>query len=101
MDAGASVSIQLGNDGTYVRLVGDWDLSVAPRLRETLDSINARLHVIFDLSETTYLDSSTLRVLAEFKRRSVGLAGSTAVYYGTNDRARRLMSVSGAGAFLK
>ena len=87
-------------DGVHVRLSGDWDLSSAPRLREELDAVNAAGHVIFDLSELSYIDSSTLRALVEFKKRSSAQKGTTAVYYGDNEKARRMMSISGVTALL-
>ncbi len=100
-DGATDIAVFERDDGTHVTLVGDWDLSVAPRLRETLDAINAASHVIFDFSEMTYLDSSTMRVLVEFKKRSNSQLGTTAVFYGSNDRARRLMSISGVGALFR
>jgi anti-anti-sigma factor len=86
---------------TCVMLFGDWDLCEAPRLREVLDGVNASEHVVFDLAAVTYVDSSTLRVFVEFKARSKNLGGSTAVHYGGNDGARRLMTVSGVGMLLR
>ena len=83
-----------------VRFLGDWDLSTAPQLREALDSIDASGHVVFDFSELRYLDSSAMRVLIEFKKRSNSQLGSTAVYYGDNEKARRFMSISGVDTVL-
>ena len=91
---GPSLTIERQDGATSVALAGDWDLCEAPQLREALDGINASHHVLLDLTGVTYLDSSTLRVLAEFKQRSKSLGGSTAIYYGGNDRARTLMSLS-------
>ncbi|MBV8639484.1 MAG: STAS domain-containing protein [Candidatus Eremiobacteraeota bacterium] len=91
---GPSLTIERQDGATSVMLAGEWDLCEAPQLREVLDGINAAQHVLFDLTGVTYLDSSTLRVFAEFKHRSMGLGGSTAIYYGGNDRARRLMGLS-------
>ncbi len=94
------LEVHLDADGTHVRFSGDWDLSSAPRLREELDGVNAAAHVIFDFSEMAYIDSSTIRVLVEFKKRSSALHGTTAIYYGSNEKARRTMSISGVGALL-
>lgn len=96
-----SVVVELEDGATSVLLAGEWDLCEAPRLREALDNVNAAAHVVFDLTGVTYVDSSTLRVFVEFKKRSKLLGGSTAVYYGGNDRARTLLSLSGVGIFLK
>ena len=96
-----SLTVESREGATSVQLCGDWDLCEAPRLREALDAINAAQHVVFDLKEITYVDSSTLRVFVEFKQRSKTLGGSTAVFYGGNDRARRLMSLSGVGTMLQ
>lgn len=54
-----------------------------------------------DATSVSYVDSSTLRVFVEFKVRSKSVGGSTAVYYGGNDRARRLMGLSGVGTLLR
>ncbi len=94
---GGELLVSRSGDETRIGLRGDWDLSSAPRLREELDGVNAASPVIFDFSETTYLDSSTMRVLVEFKRRSSLQNGTTAVYYGDNEGARRIMSISGVG----
>ncbi len=89
------MTIERQDGTTSVLLAGEWDLCEAPQLREALDGINAAQHVLFDLAGVTHLDSSTLRVFAEFKQRSKSLGGSTAIYYGGNERARNLMSVAG------
>lgn len=85
-------------DQLRIVLEGDWDLCEAPRLREALDTVDARRKVIFDLSTTSYLDSSALRVLVEFKKRSLEMGGLTAIYYGENARAERVLSISGVGS---
>ncbi len=107
MEAGtsrASDAVELlvlpSDEEIRIGLRGGWDLSSAPRLREELDGVNAASHVVFDFSETTYLDSSTIRVLVEFKRRSSSQKGTTAIYYGDNERARRIFSISGVGTLL-
>ena len=98
--AGPSLTIERQDGTTSVLLAGEWDLCEAPRLREALDGINAAQHVLFDLAGITLLDSSTLRVFAEFKQRSKSLGGSTAIYYGGNEHARELMSLVGIAAAL-
>jgi anti-anti-sigma factor len=97
---GPSLTIERQDGETSVLLVGEWDLCEAPQLREALDGINAAQHVLFDFAGVTCLDSSTLRVFAEFKQRSKSLGGSTAVYYGANEQARKLMSLSGVATLL-
>jgi anti-anti-sigma factor len=98
---GPSMTVECANGTTSVLLAGEWDLCEAPRLREALDAVNASQHVVFDLAGITYVDSSTLRVFVEFKQRSKSLGGTTALYYGGNERARRLMSLSGIGTLLR
>ena len=98
--AGPSLTIERQDGTTSVLLSGEWDLCEAPQLREALDGVNASQHVVFDLTGISYLDSSTLRVFAEFKQRSKSLGGSTAIYYGGNERARKLMSIVGIAAAL-
>lgn len=95
--SGAVGEVRVAADAgeTRVSLRGDFDLSGAPRLREELDCVDAAKHVVFDLSGTTYLDSSAMRVLVEFKLRSNSQHGSTAIFYGENERARRLLSIGG------
>jgi anti-anti-sigma factor len=98
--AGPSLTIECQDGTTNVLLAGEWDLCEAPQLREALDGINASQHVLFDLAGVTYLDSSTLRVFAEFKQRSKSLGGSTAIHYGGNERARKLMILAGVATLL-
>jgi len=95
-----SLTIERQDGETSVLLAGEWDLCEAPQLREALDGINASHHVVFDFAGVTYLDSSTLRVFAEFKQRSKSLGGSTAIYYGGNERARKIMSLAGIATLL-
>jgi anti-sigma B factor antagonist len=67
--------------GLVVREEGDWtvlvvsgevDIATAPNLREKLHSLLAdgRLHVIIDLDEVTFLDSTALGVLVGVLKRA-------------------------------
>jgi anti-anti-sigma factor len=60
-------------DGTrdgvpVVELRGDWDISVAPRLKQRLDAFTSG-YVTVDLSRTTFVDSTIIGTLIDLQRR--------------------------------
>src|SRR5688500_3794273 len=56
---------QLANDGYIIALSGEVDLSPAPEFKQQLLEIIGKggKHVVVDLSDTTFIDSTTLGVL--------------------------------------
>jgi anti-sigma B factor antagonist len=56
---------QLANDGYIIALSGEVDLYTAPEFKQQLLEIIGKggKHVVVDLSDTTFIDSTTLGVL--------------------------------------
>jgi anti-anti-sigma factor len=60
----ANVSVEyVGDDVAVIRLVGEHDLASAPDLRERLESEAVARRVVVDVSDTEFLDSSTINAL--------------------------------------
>ena len=67
------IELDLRGDQAIVRMVGELDMGTAPLLRETVQkllepSLGVGV-VILDLSETTFVDSTGLGVLAASRQR--------------------------------
>ncbi|MGQ0824526.1 MAG: STAS domain-containing protein [Actinomycetota bacterium] len=71
MDDLARVQIVEGDDGTIVRIAGEVDISNVDRVRQEIESgvDDAVGRHVIDLSETTYLDSSGIRLLFSIEER--------------------------------
>jgi anti-anti-sigma factor len=54
--------------GTLVRVAGELDLATAPRLDDAISSVPPSSHLVIDLLECTFLDSSGVRTLASAGR---------------------------------
>lgn len=59
-------------DPPVLRLVGELDLTTAPRLHDAVEAELARepARLVLDLTPTTFLDSSGARTLAQLARRA-------------------------------
>lgn len=69
------VSVEDLDDRVVVRVVGALDLASAPSLRDVvLTAGQAQRHVLVDLTEATFLDSSGLKTLLTCVRRSTAQA---------------------------
>jgi len=67
----AKITVEAHDEGPVVRVAGEIDLSTSDDLRN--DIVHAVPHdahgVVLDLTETTYLDSSGIRLLFELAER--------------------------------
>jgi len=83
-------------DVTVVTIRGEIDVFTSPKLREKLldiiDGDGAR-HLVVDLSEVTFLDSTGLGVLVGIYHRLRARDG-TMSFVGANDRVRRVFHVT-------
>ncbi|MFC4910869.1 STAS domain-containing protein [Actinomadura gamaensis] len=80
---------------TVVKISGEIDVFTSPRLREMLLDIidNGGLHLVVDLGEVTFLDSTGLGVLVGIYHRLRARDGSMS-FMGVNDRVRRVFHVT-------
>ena len=85
------------DDDTHVVAVsGEIDLFTAPEFKERMSApIDAgRSHVVVDLSETTFIDSSSLGVLIGAHRR-LKLRGGSLVVVCTNEAITKTLKITG------
>lgn len=80
---------------TLVKISGEIDVFTSPRLREELLEVieNGGQHLVVDLSEVTFLDSTGLGVLVGIYHRLRARDGSMS-FTGVNDRVRRVFHVT-------
>ncbi|MEU5882770.1 STAS domain-containing protein [Spirillospora sp. NPDC047279] len=80
---------------TVVKISGEIDVFTSPRLREMLLDIieNGGLHLVVDLGDVTFLDSTGLGVLVGIFHRLRARDGSM-TFMGVNDRVRRVFHVT-------
>jgi anti-sigma B factor antagonist len=80
---------------TVVKISGEIDVFTSPRLREMLLDIidSGASHLVVDLSEVTFLDSTGLGVLVGIYHRLRARDGSMS-FMGANDRVRRVFHVT-------
>jgi anti-sigma B factor antagonist len=63
----------LGDSSAVITVVGEVDLHTSTRLREVLDEVRARDitdHLVVDLSECTFLDSTGLGMLVKAQQQA-------------------------------
>lgn len=73
---------------------GDIDLATAGELWATIDAGLAPDHVVIDLAETSFIDSSGLTVLVKAHRR-LEEVGGVLVLRSPNPAARKLFDITG------
>ena len=80
---------------TVVEISGEIDVFTSPRLREELLGVieGGGLHLVIDLSEVTFLDSTGLGVLVGVYHRLRARDGSMS-FAGVGDRVRRVFRVT-------
>jgi anti-anti-sigma factor len=81
---------------TLVVLGGEHDLSSADELRRTFDHyLPARNHLIVDLSEAEFIDSTIIRVLMEARAQAAELDRKFTVVLGTAAIVERVLELTG------
>lgn len=75
------VSTRFEEDIPIITAVGEADLITSRRLKETSDNLIATGHckIVFDLRDTTYIDSSGFRALLEARNKVVQRGGNIAL----------------------
>jgi anti-sigma B factor antagonist len=86
-------------DGVAVVVVeGEHDVYTAPSLSEHVESVlEEQVPFVIDLTPTTFVDSSVLRVLLEARRRAEerGVGFAVALGTGDSDPVRRVLDITG------
>ncbi|MFG2006375.1 STAS domain-containing protein [Spirillospora sp. NPDC048911] len=90
-----AVEHRVERDLTVVKINGEIDVFTSPRLREMLLDIieTGGLHLVVDLGDVTFLDSTGLGVLVGIYHRLRARDGSMS-FMGVNDRVRRVFHVT-------
>ena len=89
-------SIAAGRDRTVLRLAGEFDVYTAPQLRERVIELvdGGTRHILADLREVTFLDSTGLGALIGALKRLRAGDGSLTLVTGA-ERILRLFRVTG------
>ncbi|HEX2315784.1 MAG TPA: STAS domain-containing protein [Thermomonospora sp.] len=82
-------------DVTIVKVSGEIDVFSSPKLREMLIDVidKGPLHLVVDLGDVTFLDSTGLGVLVGIYHRLRARSG-TMSFVGANERVRRVFHVT-------
>jgi anti-sigma B factor antagonist len=85
----------LGQDRHVIKLGGELDLHAAPELRNALDELieQGAAGIVLDMSDTTFIDSSTLGTMVGAQKR-MGAAGRVHVVC-TNEHVLRMFKYAG------
>ena len=83
-------------DTALIVLGGEHDLATAPRLQETVDHALASCgNLIVDISDTTFIDSSTIAAFVRAKDRAERSGGRFSLVLGNAAIVERALEVSG------
>ena len=86
----------LSDDAYVIALAGEVDLYTAPEFKQELLDVIAKgaKHVVIDLSETTFIDSTTLGVLVGGVKRLRPTGGSLALVC-TDQNISKIFEITG------
>lgn len=90
-------SLEVQDNTLLVRLAGEFDLGLADKLRSQLDQAieeSQIRYIIFNLSETSYIDSSGLGVMLGRYKRVAQFGGKMAVV-NPQPQVKRILELSG------
>ena len=92
------IAVDRGDGVAVVVVEGEHDVYTAPAISEQLDSLlDERTPLVVDLMQTTFVDSSVLRVLLEARRRADEQGTGFAVALGEDESGpvRRVLDITG------
>ena len=82
-----------------VRVIGDLDLSTVPSFDSELEQSLGGDHVVIELADCTFIDSSALRALVRAQKRIAQEGGSLAIV-APSQPARRVLEVASLDRFV-
>jgi anti-sigma B factor antagonist len=95
------VAIDHRDGGVVVKVIGEVDLATAPSLWETIiQAMTMAPDLIVDLSETTFLDSSGLKVIVDAYKR-LGEVDGSIVLRAPPGPVRRVLHITGLDRVLQ
>ena len=80
-------------DTTVVSLAGDWDIGRRDELRTLLEASQDAVHLILDLRETTYIDSTALTELVRHYKARASRGLPVARYVDPTPSVRRILDL--------
>jgi anti-sigma B factor antagonist len=84
------------SDAVVVALGGEHDLASAAELEQTLDRcLDVYSHLIVDISDASYIDSSTIGVLLRARRRAEDERHRFNLVLGTAPIVERILDITG------
>ena len=89
------VEVTEASGSTVVRVRGELDLATAPQLDEALGGIDPGGHVVVNLSEVGFLDSSGLAVLLQARQRLGAADGAELRLVVSRPSILRVLEVTG------
>jgi anti-anti-sigma factor len=83
------------DDIVAVCLEGEFDLRCVPMLEKELDrALQSNEHLILDLSQTTFIDSSVIHALFRVSKRVSGSGRTTVLQLGTAQLVERALAIA-------
>jgi anti-anti-sigma factor len=97
----ADVSIEQLGETSVIALLGEHDLSTGDRIQAACDQAwEHGTRIVFDLTSTTFLDSSVIGVMVRAMRRAQGSGDSVAVVAPQGSAGARVLGLIGIGDML-
>jgi anti-sigma B factor antagonist len=92
----AQVSPRVVGGVAVLDVAGELDLYTSPKLKDALQRLLSEGHarLIINLSDTTYMDSTTLRILTAVRQQTREAGGNLGLVY-TQPSIDRLMTITG------
>jgi anti-sigma B factor antagonist len=92
----AQVSPRVVGGVAVLDVAGELDLYTSPKLKDALQGLLSAGHarLIINLSDTTYMDSTTLRILTAVRQQAREAGGNLGLVY-TQPSIDRLMTITG------
>ena len=99
--AGSTLTLSTDTDAgvPVVRVIGDLDLSTVPSFDSELEQSLRGDHVVIELADCTFIDSSALRALVRAQKRIAQEGGSLAIV-APSQPARRVLEVASLDRFV-
>lgn len=88
------VHVSGSSDDRRITLRGELDLADKKALSALFDSVDRTAHVVLDLSDVTYMDSTILGCLVHLRKRLAEHGGDLRLF-GVNPNILRLLTVAG------
>jgi anti-anti-sigma factor len=84
---------------SVIRVAGEVDLATAPRLEEAISTVQPASHLVIDLLDCTFLDSSGVRLLASAGRAAS--EGGRVRLVAVDPGVLRVLEISGIDTILE